>query len=168
MVKWISRIIGIAVLAAALWWGWQTFFPSDERRILRLLNTISENASMPAGAKFVSEVLAADRLKGCFTPQIELDVDVPGHGRHTFSGREELIQAYMLARSDQRGLEVRFMDVLVTVGQDHQSATAELTARIRKAGEGDFDIQELRLQFHRVEDAWRVSHVETTRSIKQP
>jgi hypothetical protein len=93
---------------------------------------------------------------------------VPGHGRHTISGREELIQAYMLARSNHRGLEVQFMDALVTVGQDHQSATAELTARIRQAGEGDFDVQELRMRFGRVEDAWRVSHVETTRSIKHP
>ena len=166
MVKWLIRVAAAAVLAAALWWGWQTFFPSDERQIRRLLDRVAETVSIPADAKFVAGVLAADRLKSYFTPEIEVDVDVPGEGRHTFTGREELTQVYLLARSQHRGLRVEFLDVLVTVGPDHQAATAELTARIRQTGEKDFGVQELRLQLRQGEDAWRIHRVETTRSIK--
>ena len=166
MVKWLSRIAVTAVLAAALWWGWQTFFPSDERQIRRLLDHVAETASIPTDAKFVSGVLAADRLQGYFTPQIEVDVEVPGEGRHTFTGREELTQAYMLARSQRRGLTVEFLDVIVAVGADHQAATSELTARVRQTGQNDFGVQELRLQLRKVEDTWRINRIETTRSIK--
>jgi len=166
MVKWLFRIAAAVVLTAALGWGWQTFFPSNERQIRRLLDRVAETVSIPTDGRFVGGVLAADRLKSYFTPGIEVDVDVPGEGRHTFTGREELTQVYLLARSQHRGLRVEFLDVLVAVGPDGQAATAELTARIRQTGDKDFGVQELRLQLHKGEDAWRIHRVETTRSIK--
>ena len=167
MVKWIVRIAAVVALAAALGWGWRTFFPSDERQIRNLLTQVAQTVSVPADAKFVAGVLAADRLKGCFTPELEIDVEVPGVGRHTFSGREELAQAYVAARSQYRGLQVDFLDVVVTLGPNPQGATAELTARVRRGGERDFAVQELRMQLEKREEQWRIHRVATTRSIQR-
>ena len=166
MVKWLFRIGLVVVLAAALGWGWRTFFPSDERQIRNLLAQVAQTVSVPADAKFVAGVLAADRLKGCFTPALEIDVEVPGQGRHTFNGRDELAQAYVAARGQFHGLQVDFLDVVVTLGPDGQDATAELTARVRQGGQRDFSVQELRMQLEKREKQWRINRVETTRSIK--
>ena len=164
-MKWITRFLWLAALAGLLWWGWRTFFPSDERRVQKLLAGVAATVSVPAEGKFVGGVLAADRLKGYFTPEVEVAVDVPGETRFNLTGREELAQAYMVARSQYRGLTVEFFDVQVAVAPDRTSAVADLTARARQAS-GELHVQEMRVNLIRREGEWRVQRVETTRSIK--
>jgi ketosteroid isomerase-like protein len=164
-MKWIVRCVCVALLAGLLWWGWRTFFPSDERRIQKLLNGIAQTVSVPMEGKFIGGVLAADRLKGYFTPEVEVAVDVPGETRFNLTGREELAQAYIVARAHYRGLAVEFFDMQVAVAPDHASAVADLTARARQAT-GEMHVQEMRLNLVRRDGEWRVQRVETTRSIK--
>jgi len=165
-MKWIVRVIMLAALAALLWWGWRTFFPSDERRVQKLLHGIAETVSVPAEGKFVGGVLAADRLKGFFTPEVEIAVDVPGETHFNLNGREELAQAYLLARTQYRGLTVEFFDIQVSVASDRETAVADLTARARQPGRQELHVQEMRVNLVRRAGEWRVQRVETTRSIK--
>lgn len=164
-MKWISRLLLLAVLGAVAWWLWRVLNPSDELRIKRILVQIADTVSVPAEGKFVGGVLAADRLKGFFIPEAEIAVDVPGEARFNLAGREELQQAYLMARSRYRGLKVEFFDIQVAVAPDHNSAVADLTARARQST-GDLHVQEMRVNFLRRDDEWRVQRVETTRSIK--
>lgn len=164
-MKWLARLVGLVALGALLWWGWWTFFPSDERRVTKLLNQIAATVSVPADGKFVGGVLAADRLQSYFTPQVEVAVEVPGEARFNLTGREELAQAYLLARSQYRGLTVEFFDMQVALAPGHETAVADLTARARRAT-GEIHVQELRMNLVRHEGEWRVQRVETTRSIR--
>jgi hypothetical protein len=164
-MKWIVRLIGLAALAGLLWWGGRTFFPSDERRILKLLNGIAATVSVPAEGKMVGGILAADRLKGYFTPEVEIAVEVPGETSFHLTGREELAQAYMVARTQYRGLKVEFFDVQVALAPDSGSAVADLTARARRAS-GELHVQEMRMNLVRRDGEWQVQRIETTRSIK--
>ena len=164
-MKWIVRCVCLAGMAAGFWWGWRTFFPSDESRIRGLLNDMAQTVSVPAEGKFVGGVLAADRLKGYFTPEVEVAVEVPGEARFNLAGRDELMQAYLVARANYRGLKVEFFDTEVAVAPDHESAVADLTARATRST-GELQVQELRMHLTRTEHGWRVRRVETTRSIK--
>jgi hypothetical protein len=151
--------------AALLWLGWRVFFPGDERRILRLLNDIAQTVSVPEDGKFVGGVLAVERLRGCLAPGAEVAVDLPGQGRFHLTGREELLQAYMAARSNYRGVKVEFCDIQVTVAPDHDSAVADLTGRATHSS-GELHVQELRVNLVRADNRWCVRRVETTQSIQ--
>jgi ketosteroid isomerase-like protein len=165
-MKWLVRLLWLAVLAGVLWWGWRTFFPSDERRIRRLLDDVAETVSVPADGKFVGGVLAADRLKGYFTANAEVAVDVPGEARFNLAGREELAVAYLAARTQYRGLAVEFYDYQVAIAPDHATAVVDFTARAQQTGSRDLQVQELRVLLERSEDGWQIQRVETTRSIR--
>lgn len=165
-MNWLKRVILLAAAAGLVWWGWRTFFPSDERQIRRLLQDIAATVSVPADGKFVGGVLAADRLKGHFTPDVEIAVEVPGEARFHLTGREELAQAYMVARSQYRGLTVEFYDIQVAVAPGRATAVAELTARGRQSGSGEMQVQELRANLRRGDSGWQVNRVETIRSIR--
>jgi len=165
-VKIFRRVIGALLAAGVLWLAYTHFFPNDEKLIRRTLARLATTASVPANPTPLGNLRAANALQDFFTPEVEVEVDVPIEGRHTFTGREELIQAAVAARNNYRGLTVEFLDVNVAVAAGHQEATAELTAKATQPGDAEIHVQEMKLQLRKKDDAWRIWRAESVRTLK--
>jgi len=166
-VKTASRIIGLSILLGLGWLGWQHFFPNEEQRIRRMLESLAETVSIPARPSVIGAARAVDQLLSCVTPDIEVTMDVLGEGRHTFSGREEIREAALVAHRNLGGLKVRFLDVSVALAADKQTATAELTVEATQSGAKNFFVQEMKLFLRQEAQQWRVSRAETVKVLRQ-
>ena len=165
MKKWVGLIIVALLAAAAGYWMWVTFFPSAEVVIKKRLNTLAQTASFGANEPPLSRLANAQKIGNYVTTEVEITVDVPGRSQQSFSGREELTQAVVAARSTLNGLNVEFLDIIVTVGPEGQTAVANLTARARIPGERDFYIQELKFTLKKIEGTWLISKIETVKTL---
>lgn len=165
-MKTATRIVGLLILLGLGWVGWQHLFPNEERRVRRTLDGLAEAVSIPASESIVGTGLAVDRLLGYVTPDIEAEVDVPGEGRHTFSGREEIRDAALAARRSLSDLKVQFLDVDVALAGDRQTATVELTVKATQPGAKEFLVQEMKLQLRKEDRQWRVSRAQTVKPLK--
>ena len=164
-MKALLRIVGLLVLAGLLYLGWARFFPSEPEKIRRTLVHLAETASVPAHPKTVGTILAFDRLNGFFMPDVEVIVDVPGEGVHTFSDRQELMQIIRAGWVNLRDMKIEFLDIVVRVNSE-DSATAELTAKATQPGQKDFLFQEFKLQLKKKEGDWRIAHAESVKVLR--
>ncbi len=89
----------------------------------------------------------------------------PGRVEHTFSSRDEIMQAAAAAYSALNGIKVEFLDVNVMVGADKQSATAGLTLKAQAAGDKDFIAQEMKFTLQKIDGKWLITRVETVRTL---
>jgi hypothetical protein len=165
LVNTILRLLLLLVVGCLLLLGYWRFFPSQETRIRRMLGDLARVVSTSPNSSPLANLAAANQLAGFFTKDVEINVDVPTLGRHTFSGREEIIQAAAAARSNSRGVKIEFLDILVRLQADKQSAVADLTAKVTRAGERDFDVQELKFRARKVDGGWRIARVDTVRTL---
>lgn len=165
----MKTTVRILLFAAALAFGvlaYRHLFPSDEQRIRRTLSSLAEAACIPADAQPLADLAAVQKLAGYFTLNAEIRVDGPEYGQHTLTGRDEVRQAALAARSNLRNLKVEFLDVNVVVADGKQTATAELTAKVTQKDRRDFGVQELKFQFQKDEDQWRIGRVETVKTLR--
>jgi hypothetical protein len=165
-VKTFRRVIAALLAAGLLWLAYNHFFPNDEKIIRRTLTRLATTASVPANPTPLGNLRAANALQDFFVPEVEVEVDVPIEGRHTFTGREELIQAAIAARNNYRGLRVEFLDVNVAVAEGKQEATAELTARATQPGESELHVHEMKIYLRKKDTDWRIWRAETVRTLK--
>ena len=165
MKKWSVRIVLIAVLAGLGFWGWRALFPSPEQVIRKRLTALAQAASFSGKEGTLARLAGAQAVTTFCTPDVEITVDVPGFSRHTFEGNDELLQAVAGARSTGRGFSVQFLDIIVTVAPDQNSATAELTAKGVLSGEKDLYIQELKFCLRKVEGKWLIFRAETVKTV---
>ena len=167
MKKWVGWVIVALLAAAAGYWVWVTFFPGAEAVIKKRIKTLAQTASFGANEPPLSRLANAQKIGSYVTTEVEVTVDVPGRSQQSFSGREEVTQAVLAARSSLNGLNVEFLDILVTVAPGGQTAVANLTARARIPGERDFYIQELKFTLTKVDGAWLISKIETVKTLSQ-
>ena len=165
MVKTIARIIVLAVIGWMLLLGYWHFFPSQETRIRRMFGELARVVSISPNSSPLANLAAANELASFFTKDVEINLDVPGVGRHTFTGREEIIQAAVAARSNSRSVKVEFLDINVKLDAGKESATVDLTAKVTQPAEHDFSVQELKFQLQKVDGEWRIARVDTVRTM---
>ena len=165
MKKWISRAVLVLALAAALVWGWWTFFPSPERVIRKDLKELAQSVSFGGNEAPLAKLANATKVASYFTGDAQVIVDVPGYSRLTLSGMDELRPAALRARQAMNSLKVDFVDISVSVADPKQTAVADVTAKGVVPGEKDFQIQELRFTFARVGRNWLIRRVETVKTL---
>lgn len=163
----LRRIIGLAAIAGLLVLAYEQLFPNQEKRIHRTLNRVASAVSIPAKPAPAGMIIALDRLQGCLSRDVEVIVDVPVEGRHTFNGRDEAMEAAKAAWGNARNVKVEFLDINLHLDAAKENATAELTARVTQAGQRDFFVQEMKLQLRRQEQDWQITRVETVRTLRQ-
>ena len=164
-MKILLRIVLFAALAAAGWWLWTVLFPPPEKVVRRQLATLARTVSFQADENALAIASKASTLLGMFTTNVEVTVEVSGHGERHFDGRDELMQAVAGARSATRSLAVEFIDVNVTVAPDKRSATASLTVRARAGDEKEDFLQPVRFTLERSGRDWLIRRVETLRTL---
>ena len=84
----------------------------------------------------------------------------------SLSGRDELRETAAGAFTQLSSVNVQFFDATAKVGADKQSAVVTCTARISVGDGKDFGIQELRVQFKKIDGDWRITRAETVKTLK--
>jgi hypothetical protein len=164
MKNWLPRVILVGALAALGFWGWRVFFPSPEEVIRKRLGELAKAASFSSGEGLLAKALNASALGEFFTPDVQVTVDIPGT-QQTISGRAELLQAAVGARSQGGSLSIEFPDIKVTVAPDKNSAVVYLTAKGKVSGQKDFYLQELRLRMTKIKHDWLIDQIETVKTL---
>jgi hypothetical protein len=166
MRVWLVRLVLLGVIAAAGIWAWHWLFPSPEQAIRNELKQVAAAASVAPNEGQLARLANTQKLVGFFSPDVQINVDLPGRASQSFSGRDELQQAALGARSFLGSLKVRFLDVSVIVAPDRQSAEAHLTATATLPGEKLPEVQELRIHFRKVDRAWPIDRVDTVKTLR--
>ena len=164
-MKIVMRLVLMAVLIAAGVWLWTILFPGPEKIVRKRLAQAASEASFKSGENPLVSAARAETLAGFFSTNVEVNIDLPEHGQHSFVGREEIMQAAAGARSAVRSLKVEFPDMNITVGPDKLSAVADVTVKVQAAGEKDFYVQEMKFTFQKIGGDWLITRVETVRTL---
>lgn len=155
----MKRAVGLLVvilIAAAGWFAWVTFFPSDERRIRARLDEIVDtvNARSSDG---LSRIADAARLASFFTEDVTID---PGPPYPVMQGRDAILAAASAAGRGAGGFELAFVDVQVAMGGTG-TATAHLTLTLTwpnvQTSGSTVDAREVQLALREEAGEWRVA-----------
>jgi hypothetical protein len=166
LIRLVIRLVLLAVVVAAGVWLWTVFFPSPEKVIRQRLAEIARLASFNANENPLAALGGAQKLAGFCSPDLQVKLAAPANVEHTFESREEIAQSDLAARSQLGGaLKVEFVDVLVTLAPDKQSAVADLTARMQSSGSSDLNVQEIKFTLKKIDGQWLVTRVETVRTF---
>ena len=166
----LKRIARFAILAAVVllaFLAYQKLFPSDEKKIRKLLDSVAETVSFDAKEGNLSKVAAMTKFGGYFSADAVLTLHTPGGGVQEIRGRDELVELAKAVRWKLTSANVEFLDVTVAVDPSEESATSSLTAKATIAGEKDFFVQELKFSFKKLDGEWRITQVETVRVFRQ-
>jgi len=164
----LKKILNIAAIVALLLvgvWIYRILFPSDEKLIRRLLAEVSETAAVKANENPIFKIASANKLVGFFSPDAVLKLEVAGVDTRTLDTPDDLRQAVTAARASLQEAKFQLREVLVDVGPDSQSASAQLVAVAYLNGSGDPLVQELKMQLKKIERRWKISRVETVKTL---
>ena len=164
-MKIIFRLVMLAALVALGVWLWFVLFPSPEKVIHKRLVGLANAVSFSSDENNLLRLAGAQSLGDFFSADVEVDIDVPGHERHNFMGRQEITRAALTARSAVAWLKVKFPDINIKVAPDKQSAVANLTLEARVSGQQDPIVQEMKFTLQKTDGKWLVTHVETVRTL---
>ena len=164
-MKVVFRIVLLAALAAAGLWLWTVLFPSPQKIIHRQLEAVARHVSFASNEGTLARMAGAQSLADYFATNVEINLDVPGQAQHTILGRDEITQAALASRSAAGSLNVKFLDINVTVAPDKQSATADLTVDANISDQPNTIVQEMKFTLHKIGGHWLITRVETVRTL---
>ena len=167
-MKMFFRLALLAVAVAAGVWLWMWLFPPPEKIIRARVMTVARCASFAPGESAVTRVGNLSRLTDCFDPNVRiyLDVDIPDMGRLSLSGRDEITQAELTARSRLSSVEVKFVGINIALGPDRESAVVDLTARVAARGDENFFVGELQFFFKKTKSEWLITRIEPVKVLQ--
>jgi hypothetical protein len=164
MQKFVRIVAAAAIIGLGVW-AWFIFFPSPEKAIRSRLNTLAKTVSFEPKDGIVKRGYSAQRAAGFFATNAEVNLEVRGFQALNFNGRDEILQAMLMAAKAWRGLKVEFLDINITIEPDKQSAKANLTGKATAPGERNFDVQEFNFYFRKVDGDWLIYKVETVKTL---
>ncbi len=164
-MKIVLRLALLAALVALGYWLWSVYFPNPQTVIRNRLNKVVKLASFGASEGNIARVANIETLGTYFTDDIEIKVDIPNAETHTFTRREELMQAAMAARSALSSVNADFPDISVDLDAGGTTATANVTLRADINGEKNAVIQELQIYLKKVNRDWLIYRLDTIRTL---
>lgn len=165
MRRWLISLILVIGISGLGFWAWRVFLPSPDKVIRQRLTKLARIVSCPGNEAPLARLANARAVTMFFTPDVEITVDLPGRSRQNFNGRDELLPAAIAARSSGRSFTVKFLDIIVTLDPDRNSAVAELTATAKVPGERDLYVQELKFRLKQVDGEWLIYQVENLKTL---
>jgi SnoaL-like protein len=145
------RILGIvAIVVAAVGFGWRAVFPSDERQIRRQLTQVAE--AVNEQRQGLSAIAQAADVASAFADDVVIDLGegAPIRGRETLMA----IVARLQPRTSRYEVRIRDMNVQVDAGE---SASVDLSATT--SGDNGMDAREFQLQMVKREGKWLIARV---------
>ena len=167
MRRGITQLVLLAIAVALGFLTWRILFPSPDQLIRKKLTELAQLASFSSNEAPLAKALNSQKMVSLCTPDVEISIDTAGRAPQTIRGQEDLGRAAMAARSAISGLNIEFLDVNISIGPDKRSATVDLTAKGRIAGDNDLLVQELKFIFKKIGGSWLISRVETVKALSQ-
>ena len=164
-MKITFRIVWLVALAALGFWLWTVLFPSPEKIIRRRLDEVAKHVSFAPDEGALARLANVQSLADYFSTNAEVNIDTREEGQHDFAGRDQITQTALAARSVLGSLNVKFLDISVTVATDKQSATADLTVDANISGQPDAIVQEVKITLQEIGGQWLITRVETIRTL---
>ncbi len=164
-MKIALRLVLLAALAGLGFWLWTVLFPSPEKIVLKKIAALAKVATVNVSAGAATRAMKVSDFISYFSTDAEILVDVPEVGVHTISGRDEIRQNAAVALTQLSSLTVQFFDAAAHVAPDQQSAQVTCTARVNVGDGKEFGIQELRVEFKKIDGDWRITRVETVKTL---
>jgi len=159
------RVLGGLFLAGLAVWLWTILFPSPQKIIRQRLEAVARCVSFAPGEGTLVRLAGAQGLAGYFATNAEINIEIPGHDRLVITGRNEITQATLTARSAFGSLQVKFLDISVQVAPNRQSATVDLTVDANISDQKDVMVQETKIFMHKIDGEWLITRVETVRTL---
>ena len=164
-MKILFRLLLVAALLAPGFWLWTFLFPGPENIIRRQLAGLARTATFVEKENPIARVLKAQKVVNFFSPDAQLIFDLPGVGRRTLTGRDELTESATAGFATMRSLAVEFLDVTIQLAPSKQSADVELTAKVRSGDSKDFGVQEMRFVLKKIDGHWLIVRLETVKTL---
>jgi hypothetical protein len=164
-MKIASRALVVVILAALGVWLWMILFPSPQKIIRQRLEAVAKCVSFAPGEGMLARLAGAQGLAGYFATNAEINLEVPGRDHFIISGRNEITQAALTARSAVGSLKVKFLDVSVAVAPNRQSATVDLTVDANVSDQQDVVVQETKILLRKINGEWLITRVQTIRTL---
>jgi len=164
-LKRISNIAAIVALLLVGVWIYRILFPGDEKLIRQLLAEAAQTAAVKPNENPLFKIAGANKLVGFFSADAVLKLEVAGVDRRTLDTPDDLRQAVTAARASLQEAKFQLREVQVGMGSDTQSATAQLVAIAYLNGSGDPLVQELKIQLKKIDHRWKISRVETVKTL---
>jgi len=164
-LKRVWKVIAIAGLLGIAIWLFRVLFPGDEKLIRKLLAEAAEAAAVKPNENPIFKLAGANKFVAYFSPDAVLKVDVPGVDIRSLSGRDDLLQAITGARATLQEARFALHQVHVKVDSDGQSAGAQFVATAYINGGADPIVQELKLQFRKIDGRWQIVRAETVKTL---
>lgn len=164
MVLRSSRVIWVALAAAAFAWAAYELWPNEERQIRRRIEAL-ENVLNESPKDGLALVARTAELASFFDNDIVLD---PGRGAGQIRGRERLLALASRAPNAGDAFTVRFVDVSVAV--NGATALVQLTATLTWVdgrGEENVDAREAELALRKSDD-WRIARITAVNAFERP
>ena len=147
----IAAILLIVMVAGVAYRYW----PSDERVIRRHLSNLAEALSFPLTETDEERLTRLAVLREYFSPDVRVRID----GRELTS-RDEVIAQLTAVRPPPGGIEVEFVDIIVALGAEGETATVTLTAKMSSttnAGESTLDQRVADVTMRKIDDDWVIA-----------
>jgi hypothetical protein len=162
----VRLLLGAAFVALGFWL-WTVLFPSPEKLIRKRIAEVARLVSFSSGEGLVKQGLRVQSLANCFGTKVEIAIDLPGNQHHELAGRDEIVQAALLARQNRGWLKVELLDPSVMLAQDKESAVVNLTLRVKYPEQRDIVVQEMKFSLQRIDREWLIIRIETVRTLSR-
>jgi len=172
-----ARIVfGLLCLLALLAWLGIRFWPTNEKIIKARLKDLAETISIQKGEGLIPQTIRRHKILAFFSSDVSVDLtgvyfDILPRARwRNINGRDEL--EFNLSGPEQwQQLEIEFVDILVKVSPEADSATVFASALVGgrwKAGmQSEISIsQELKFELKRSGRDWEITQVVTYKTLQ--
>lgn len=164
-VRFAKPLFWLLVLALAAWGVRHFFFPPPERVIRQRLEKLAAAISeQPTGN--ISKVANVNRIGSFFHPNVTINLEGFGRDLSSVQGRGELEQMAMGVRQNGRVLNVHFSNLHVQTERGSTNASALVTAEVSVKDQNEPMVQDVRLNFERMDRAWLIRSAEPMKSFK--
>lgn len=157
----------VLVLVAGAVAGLVLLWPTETKRVTRLVERFAADASFKPGDGNIVRLAKMEAVTGRFTSDAQIRFESLGIPAHEVSGRDEIRQVVALAQKLGGGLDVKVYDVVVTFGPQAGTARVELTASMSSGKQEGFTAQEFALQLVKRDGAWLIHRVESVKTLRR-
>jgi hypothetical protein len=144
---------------------YRQLFPPAELAIRNRLLALASLASFSPNEAPLARMAKASRLVDFFARDIDIRLTEAPSGLARLTGRENLREVILGARSQAQRMSVHFPDLEVAVSPDGQSATAALTAVVDVNGEANTMVQELKISLRKEGGTWLIARIDSLKAL---
>ena len=164
-MKIILRLLLLALVCGLGFWLWGVLFPSPRKIALKKVNEIAAITTIKANDSNLARAGRAARLANLFAPNAQIVLHIQDLASRSLSGRNEIQQAALAGFSRGKSLKVQFFDITTTVGPNKQMVEVLCTAQVNVGSSKNFEVQELRFTFKKLDGHWLITRVETVKTL---